>query len=86
MMPGAFVAYSNRMRTGDYLRPEPLFAVDLARKDARHAIALAGAVGVDLKIAKVADDHLATVKAVVGPSGDLPAYAPAVSRRWRRQG
>jgi 3-hydroxyisobutyrate dehydrogenase-like beta-hydroxyacid dehydrogenase len=74
MMPGPYVAYSNRMRHGDYLREEPLFAVDLARKDAGHAIRLAESVGVDLKIAKVADEHLKVVKEVVGPKGDLPAY------------
>ncbi|KAF8243325.1 NAD(P)-binding protein [Wilcoxina mikolae CBS 423.85] len=80
MMPGPFVAYSNRMRHGDYLREEPLFAVDLARKDAGHAIRLAESVGVDLKIAKVADEHLKIVKEVVGPKGDLPAIYGAVRK------
>ncbi|KAI5786000.1 NAD binding domain of 6-phosphogluconate dehydrogenase-domain-containing protein [Pyronema domesticum] len=73
MMPGPFVAYSNRMMSGDYLREDPLFAVDLARKDAGHAIKLAESVGVDMKITKVADEHLKTVKEVRGERGDLPA-------------
>jgi 3-hydroxyisobutyrate dehydrogenase-like beta-hydroxyacid dehydrogenase len=72
MMPGPFAAYSNRMRSGDYMRDDPLFAVDLARKDAGHAIRLAESVGVDLKIARAADEHLKVVKEVVGPKGDLP--------------
>lgn len=38
MFPGPYTAYSTRMLSGDYYqRQEPLFAVDLARKDARHA-------------------------------------------------
>ncbi|KAI5813887.1 NAD binding domain of 6-phosphogluconate dehydrogenase-domain-containing protein [Pyronema omphalodes] len=80
MMPGPFVAYSNRMMSGDYLREDPLFAVDLARKDAGHAIKLAGSVGVDMKITKIADDHLKTVKEVRGEKGDLPAIYGAVRK------
>ena len=70
MIPGPFVAYSNRMMSGDYLREQ----VDLARKDAGHVIRLAESVGVDLKIAKIADEHLVKVKEVVGVNGDLSAY------------
>lgn len=80
MMPAPFGAYCSRMRSGDYMREDPLFAVDLARKDAGHAIRLAGSVGVDLKIAKVADDHLKVVKEVVGEKGDLPAIYGAVRK------
>ena len=72
MMPGPYVAYSKRMMEGDYMREEPLFSVDLARKDAGHAINLAAKVGVDMKIAKVVDEHLKAVKETRGPSGDLP--------------
>lgn len=80
MMPGVFVAYSNRMMNGDYMREDPLFAVDLARKDAGHAICLADAVGVDLKIVKAAEDHLRVVEEEVGPDGDFPAIYGAVRK------
>jgi 3-hydroxyisobutyrate dehydrogenase-like beta-hydroxyacid dehydrogenase len=73
MLPGPYVAYSNRMRSGDYMRDDPMFSVDLARKDAGHAIRLAESVGVDLKMAKVADEHLMAVKEERGAKGDLPA-------------
>jgi len=46
MFPGPYTAYSNRLRTGDYYSAdEPLFAVDLARKDMRHAMNLAAKGG-----------------------------------------
>src|SRR6266571_5274714 len=39
MFPGPYATYSNRMLAGDYYkREEPLFGVDLARKDAGHAL------------------------------------------------
>lgn len=41
---------------------KPLFAVDLARKDARHALSLAKASGVKMKAVEVADGHLADVQ------------------------
>ncbi|KAJ5123964.1 Dehydrogenase multihelical [Penicillium bovifimosum] len=44
--PGAFVSYAERMIGGDYWkREEPLFAVDLARKDLRHVQGIAGEGG-----------------------------------------
>ncbi|KAJ5554871.1 Dehydrogenase multihelical [Penicillium sp. DV-2018c] len=44
--PGAFVSYAERMIGGDYYkREEPLFAVDLARKDLRHVQGIAGEGG-----------------------------------------
>ena len=50
------------MTSGDYhKREEPLFAVDLARKDAGHAMALAKAAGTQIKAAEIADAHLAQV-------------------------
>lgn len=72
MLPGPFGAYSKRMMTGDYVRDEPLFGVDLARKDAGHAIRLAAEVGVDMKITKTVDERLAKVKEIKGEKGDLP--------------
>ncbi|KAJ5464066.1 hypothetical protein N7475_007201 [Penicillium sp. IBT 31633x] len=40
--PGPFANYAERMTSGDYYqREEPLFAVDLARKDLRHAQGIA---------------------------------------------
>lgn len=51
MFPGAFAKYAERMTSGDYhKREEPLFAVDLARKDLRHATNLAGGSGIKHKV------------------------------------
>ncbi|KLJ05727.1 hypothetical protein EMPG_10817 [Blastomyces silverae] len=74
MYPGPYVAYSNRMRSGEYhRREEPLFAVDLARKDARHAMDVASAVGVRMKGLELADGYLQGVKKHKGEKGDLAA-------------
>ncbi|CZT08270.1 related to gamma hydroxybutyrate dehydrogenase [Rhynchosporium agropyri] len=79
MFPGPYTAYSTRMLSGDYhRREEPLFAVDLARKDARHANALAKTSGTRMKGVEVADEHLAQVKAHKGASGDIAAIYGAV--------
>lgn len=72
MFPGPYTAYSNRLRTGDYYkRPEPLFAVDLARKDARHAMALAEKSGCRMKNVELADSYLKVVKETQGAKGDI---------------
>ncbi|EHY59042.1 hypothetical protein HRR83_001688 [Exophiala dermatitidis] len=72
MFPGPYTAYSNRLRTGDYYkREEPLFAVDLARKDARHAMALAKKSGCRMKNVELADSYLKVVKETQGPKGDI---------------
>ncbi|KAH7137107.1 NAD binding domain of 6-phosphogluconate dehydrogenase-domain-containing protein [Dactylonectria estremocensis] len=72
IFPGPYAAYSTRMRTGDYYkREEPLFAVDLARKDARHAMSLAEAAGARLRNVETADAHLAQLKEHAGLSGDI---------------
>jgi 3-hydroxyisobutyrate dehydrogenase-like beta-hydroxyacid dehydrogenase len=72
MFPGPYVAYSNRMRSGDYhKREEPLFAVDLAMKDARHAQALANKAGVHMENVEVAQGHLKVVKDHMGARGDI---------------
>jgi len=67
------------MRTGDYhKRAEPLFAVDLARKDARHAMALAEKSGCRMRDVEVADKHLEQVKAHMGVRGDIAGIYGAV--------
>jgi len=73
ILPGAYAAYSKRMMSGDYYtRDEPLFGVDLARKDARHALDLARQAGMRLEAVETADRHLAGVKERMGEKGDLP--------------
>lgn len=72
LFPGIYHAYSTRMLTGDYhKREEPLFAVGLARKDARHAMSLAEAAGARLKNVETAAAHLAALEEHAGPSGDI---------------
>jgi 3-hydroxyisobutyrate dehydrogenase-like beta-hydroxyacid dehydrogenase len=79
MFPGPYAAYSTRMTSGDYhKREEPLFAVDLARKDARHAMALAKEAGTRLKDVEVADAHLEQVKKHRGEAGDIASIYGAV--------
>lgn len=79
MFPGPYTAYSTRMRTGDYYNREyPLFAVDLARKDARHATDLAASVGARMRAVEVADSHLAAVKEHMGARGDISGIYGAV--------
>jgi len=79
MFPGPYTAYSTRMMSGDYhKREEPLFAVDLARKDARHAMALAKAAGTRMKDLEVADAHLEQVKKHKGEAGDIAGIYGAV--------
>lgn len=54
MFPGPHQAYSQRMLAGDYYqREEPLFHIDLARKDARHARDLADRSGASVKLLKL---------------------------------
>lgn len=78
---GVYAAYSNRMLTGDYYkRDEPLFSVDLARKDARHAKKIAADAGVRLQIVDIADAHLAQVQEHAGSSGDLAGIYGAVRK------
>jgi 3-hydroxyisobutyrate dehydrogenase-like beta-hydroxyacid dehydrogenase len=72
MFPGPYAAYSNRMKSGDYFkREEPLFAVDLALKDARHAQALANKAGVHMKNVEIATEYLTGVKEHMGARGDI---------------
>jgi 3-hydroxyisobutyrate dehydrogenase-like beta-hydroxyacid dehydrogenase len=67
------------MLSGDYhKRDEPLFAVDLARKDARHAMSLAKASGTRLKDVEIGDAHLEMVKKHKGEAGDIAGIYGAV--------
>lgn len=79
MFPGPYAAYSSRMLAGDYYkREEPLFHVDLARKDARHAMDLAKKTDTSMPALAVADAHLAKVKEHLGDRGDIPSIYGAV--------
>ncbi|KAH6856609.1 NAD binding domain of 6-phosphogluconate dehydrogenase-domain-containing protein [Chaetomium sp. MPI-CAGE-AT-0009] len=79
LFPGPFAAYSTRILSGAYHRMSyPLFPVDLARKDARHAFSLAEACGVRLRNLEVADAHLAEVKEHDGEMGDIAGIYGAV--------
>lgn len=78
MFPGPYTAYSGRLMRGDYHKKEPLFAVDLARKDAGHALSLAKAAGARLRDVEVADEHLAAVQRHMGSKGDIAGIYGAV--------
>ncbi|KAJ5661033.1 uncharacterized protein N7484_000405 [Penicillium longicatenatum] len=69
--PGVYASYSSRIMKGDYWnREEPLFLASLARKDARHAMSLAQAVGTLLPALEIADRNLAKVVERKGDKGD----------------
>jgi 3-hydroxyisobutyrate dehydrogenase-like beta-hydroxyacid dehydrogenase len=81
MFPGPYTAYSNRMMAGDYYqRDEPLFHVDLARKDARHAHDLAQKNGCSVPALDVARNHLDAVKDHLGDKGDINSIYGAVRK------
>ncbi|KAL9596601.1 MAG: hypothetical protein Q9219_005684 [cf. Caloplaca sp. 3 TL-2023] len=81
MFPGPYTAYSTRMMNGDYhKRDQPLFGVDLARKDAKHALDLAESSGVKMKDVEVADGHLADVQKHRGSEGDIAGIYGAVRK------
>lgn len=81
MFPGPYVAYSKRMRTGDYWdRDYPLFTAKLAKKDAGHAKALAESSGVKLKGLEVIDQHLSEVIDHAGDKGDIAGVYGAVRK------
>jgi 3-hydroxyisobutyrate dehydrogenase-like beta-hydroxyacid dehydrogenase len=69
------------MFSGDYhQREEPLFAVDLARKDLRHAKNLAETSGMKLPSGEITDKYLQDVKAERGEKGDVAAIYGAVRK------
>lgn len=79
VFPGPYTAYSSRMLSGDYYkRDEPLFGVDLARKDAGHAMNVAKAVGARLHNVETADTHLAEVRKHSAEKGDIAGIYGAV--------
>ncbi|PYH44288.1 NAD(P)-dependent oxidoreductase [Aspergillus saccharolyticus JOP 1030-1] len=81
MFPGPVAAYADRMCSGDYWqRAEPLFAVDLARKDLRHAASLARSAEMRLRSAEVTDGYLEVVKKEKGEQGDIAAVYGAVRK------
>jgi 3-hydroxyisobutyrate dehydrogenase-like beta-hydroxyacid dehydrogenase len=75
MFLGSCVACSNRIQSKDYCKRElPLFAVDLAMKDARHAQSLANKAGVNMKNVEVANEYLKVVEEHAGRREILQAY------------
>jgi 3-hydroxyisobutyrate dehydrogenase-like beta-hydroxyacid dehydrogenase len=79
ILPGPYAAYSTRILSGAYHRMSyPLFPVDLALKDARHALSLAEASGVQMRNLEVANAHLAKVKEHDGEKGDIAGIYGAV--------
>ncbi|KAJ9610432.1 hypothetical protein H2200_005209 [Cladophialophora chaetospira] len=74
MFPGPYTAYSTRMLTGDYYKHDkPLFSVDLARKDARHAQSIAQQSGTVMRNVELADNYLKIVQEHKGSAGELAA-------------
>jgi 3-hydroxyisobutyrate dehydrogenase-like beta-hydroxyacid dehydrogenase len=60
------------MQPGDCCeREQPLFAVDLAMKDARHAQSLANKAGAYMKNVEVANEYLKVVKEHMGMRRDI---------------
>jgi 3-hydroxyisobutyrate dehydrogenase-like beta-hydroxyacid dehydrogenase len=81
MFPGPYTAYSQRMLAGDYYqRNEPLFHIDLARKDARHARDLADRSGASVKMLALAQERLDKVKEEIGDRGDIPSVYGVVRK------
>lgn len=81
MFPGPYTAYSKRMMEGDYYkRADPLFQVDLAIKDATHALSLASSSGARMPAVEVARQHLLSVKEHSGKKGDIAGIYGAVRK------
>ncbi|PKY01430.1 oxidoreductase [Aspergillus campestris IBT 28561] len=79
--PGPFAKYADRMAGGDYYqREEPLFAVDLARKDLRHAASLGQDAGMRMRSVEVTDGYLKEVKAERGEKGDIAGVYGAIRK------
>ena len=76
IFPGPYSAYSQRMMSGDYYtRSEPLFAVDLAIKDASHALSLGKESGSDtdktMANTTTGLKRLERIKDKIGDTGDM---------------
>ena len=59
---------------------QPLFQVDLARKDAGHMLEIAENSGAKMKAIEVANQHLKEVKDHSGTKGDLAGIYGAVRK------
>ncbi|GAB1191211.1 hypothetical protein APSETT444_000383 [Aspergillus pseudonomiae] len=78
---GPFAKYADRMVEGDYhKRDEPLFAVDLARKDLGHATSIAQDAGMRLRSVEVTDAYLQEVKKEKGVKGDVAGVYGAIRK------
>ncbi|KAK8255738.1 NAD binding domain of 6-phosphogluconate dehydrogenase-domain-containing protein [Phyllosticta capitalensis] len=79
VFPGPYTSYSERIQQGEYYkREEPLFSVDLARKDTKHALKLAEDSGTKMAALEVVDKHFADVQEYAGSKGDVAAIYGAV--------
>ena len=79
--PGPISKYAERMLTGDYYKRDyPLFAVDLARKDLRHAMSVAKDSDMTLRSVEVTDGYLKDVKEHSGERGDVAAVYGAIRK------
>lgn len=80
---GVYSGYAERMTKGVYWQmEEPLFSADNARKDAGHALDMARAAGVDLKLAAQADEYLKVVADHAGgEKGDIAGIYGAVRKQ-----
>jgi hypothetical protein len=68
--PGPLLADDNSSSI-DYKREEPIFVVDLAMKDVRHAQLLANKAGVHMKNVEVANEYVNGVKEHMGARRDI---------------
>jgi 3-hydroxyisobutyrate dehydrogenase-like beta-hydroxyacid dehydrogenase len=76
-----YVSYAQRMTSGEYHKREsPLFAIDLAKKDARHIMNLGKSVGVQMKGIELADEYFDVVKEEAGEKGDMAGMYGAVRK------
>ncbi|KAI4151942.1 MAG: hypothetical protein LQ340_003198 [Diploschistes diacapsis] len=79
MFPGPFTAYSGRMLSGDYYtRDTPQFSAENARKDAKHALALADKAGAKMRAVELVDQHLEVVQKQKGEKGDIAGVYGAI--------
>ena len=81
MFPGPYTAYSNRLMSGDYYQREyPAFTAKLARKDYRHAKALADGCGAKMRGLDVGGQRLQDVVDYAGDKGDIAGIYGAARR------
>lgn len=72
VFPGPAVGYATRMVGGTYREnEEPLFAVEWARKDMRHAMDLAKSVDAKMPGVQLVDDYLQDLEKERGKKGDV---------------